>query len=467
MWCGKCYTSAPHPRFFTADPDNLFSEEGDDDRLVSGWKPKSSDKGRYRQGRDGDDLLVAFECDYCVFRKVYERPPDESLEKDRFGMGCIRRILLDSFWSRSRSTVNSNTYRYREIIRMSNALGFEAPYSSPGPLPRHDHCGYKLAILMVAKSLEPGRHSNTHMQWDTIRKLRASYSNQIRAAAVSNSTTLTLSDNKGSGYERVTVDPCGSLWFHRFMTGCKNRMGQDCRPNRAISSALIVELLRLTETRIRDADSFEDRERWVMAGAYFCFCFVVSLRSPEGLMTDLEGLIRFENSSDEFVIIPLKGQVKGESHTRQHLLHSVNVTDSGIEVRAWIRRLLMVHRVRGRTSGPAFIDPTTSIQSTTSDMNDSFLELLTDLFDSHRGLFGVDIESNVDISEKYHVFRSFRRGSESQAVAKRVAEADRYIVNRWKKKEAAGTKKANLPIDQHYVDVSLVKDSFLRYTKAM
>jgi hypothetical protein len=73
-------------------------------------------------------------------------------------------------------------------------------------------------------------------------------------------------------------------------------------------------------------------------------------------------------------------------------------------------------------------------------MNDWFVELLVELFESHRSLFGIDIESSVDVSERYNVFRSFRRGSESRAVAKRVDEADRYVVNCWKKKEAAGTK---------------------------
>ena len=306
------------------------------------------------------------------------------------------------------------------------------------------------------------------MQWDTIRKVRATFSNQIRAAAVSNSTTLTLSDNKGSGYERLTIDPCGSLWFSRFTTGCKNRMGQDCRPkNHAIGSSLMVQLRRLTETRIKDAELFEDRKRWVMAGCYLCFCLVVSLRSPEGLMTDLEGLTHYHNASDDFVIIPLRGKVKGENHTRQHLLHSVNVTDSGIDVRSWIQRLMTVHNFRGRMLGPAFVDPLTQSQSTTSDMSELFIELLVELFDSHRILFGVEIGSFVEVKDKYHVFRSFRRGSESQAVAKRIAEAARYVVNRWKKKEAAGTKKANLLIDQHYVHVSLVKDAFLRYTQAM
>ena len=97
-----------------------------------------------------------------------------------------------------------------------------------------------------------------------------------------------------------------------------------------------------------------------MAGAHFCLCFAVSLRSPEGLMTDLEGLTRYHEASDEFVVIPLIVQINGGNHTRHHLLHSVNTTDSGIEVRAWIQRLMAIHSIRGCTSGPAFIDPWTN-----------------------------------------------------------------------------------------------------------
>jgi hypothetical protein len=141
--------------------------------------------------------------------------------------------------------------------------------------------------------------------------------------------------------------------------------------------------------------------------------------------------------------------------------------DSGINVWSWVRRLLAIHLLRGRVDGPAFVDPASGNQSSSMDMNDLFLELLVDIYETHRPLFGVDVASSADVANKYHVFRSFRRGSESQAVAKRVDESDRYVVNRWKKKEAAGTKKANLPINQHYVDISLVKDAFLRYTQAM
>ena len=203
-----------------------------------------------------------------------------------------------------------------------------------------------------------------------------------------------------------------------------------------------------------------------MAGGFFCFCFVVSLRSPEGLLCDLEGLIDHFDDTRHYVIITLLGKVKGEHHSRQHLLPCVPVTSSGIEVKIWMKRVMTVHAIKGRTVGPLFVDPDGE-QSTTADMNDLLVEVLVELFDVQRNLFEVDIKTSGELHDKYNVFRSFRRGSESRAVAKGVSEADRFVVHRWKKKEASGSNKMSLPIDQMYVDISLVKDSFLRYTQAM
>ena len=100
-------------------------------------------------------------------------------------------------------------------------------------------------------------------------------------------------------------------------------------------------------------------------------------------------------------------------------------------------------------------------------MNDLFIELLTEIFDEHRDLFAVDIRTAPDVAENYHVYRSFRRGSESRAVSMEVSVSDRYQVNRWRRKEKATGSKMLQPIDQMYVDVALVKETFLRYTKAM
>ena len=191
MWCGSCYTSEETPSFHVADNENLYAPDGDDDRLTAGWKPKEGDRNRYSVARDGDDLMISFECDFCVFEKITGRMVVATSDRDRHLMGCIRRVILDAFWSRSRHTVTGNASRFREMISLSETLGFEPPYDPPGPLPSVDHCGYKVAVLMVAKSLLPGRHSVTHSQWDTIRKFKSTHSNQSRSGRTANSLTLT------------------------------------------------------------------------------------------------------------------------------------------------------------------------------------------------------------------------------------------------------------------------------------
>ena len=68
-------------------------------------------------------------------------------------------------------------------------------------------------------------------------------------------------------------------------------------------------------------------------------------------MVDVAGIREFGEASDEYVIIPLLGLVKGEDHTRQHLIHCVNLTDSGIHVRRLVSRLKSIHEISKRERG--------------------------------------------------------------------------------------------------------------------
>ncbi len=97
-------------------PGDQPQVEGDDeDRILSGWKPRKTDIGKFSKARNGDDLLVPFECDTCVFAKLFVREPEPiGNSKDAFAMGCIRRVVLDAFWSRATTTVEENTSRIRE-----------------------------------------------------------------------------------------------------------------------------------------------------------------------------------------------------------------------------------------------------------------------------------------------------------------------------------------------------------------
>ena len=332
---------------------------------------------------------------------------------DSLAMSCIRRINLDAFWSLARSTVEGNARQVRHGLALCKRMGFSAPYLRPEPLPSFDHCGCKVAIHMVLSSLGAGRYSTSHKQWDTIRKFRSCYSNQVRASAIANSRPYSVADDIGKNYQRFAIDPCGLLWFLRFMEGCRRRMGQDWRPNRAISVDLMQELLAGVEDHIKCAVNDEERDKQITAGGYFCFCYVTSLRGSEGLLTDLAGLWKHYDKSKPYVLITLLGRAKGEHHSQQHLLPCVPITRSGINVKLWIERLLYMHAIKRRTSGPIFVDGK-GYQSTTSQMNDSFLKVLGKIWERKPELFGPDIISLDDLHENYHVFRYLRLGSESR-----------------------------------------------------
>jgi hypothetical protein len=388
----------------------LTAADGDNNRLASGWIARKDDKERYVGARDGDNLLVSSKCDVCIFQKLWDREPNSELEVDKLAMMCIRRVNLDAFWSRAQSNVGGNAGKVREGLQQSEKLGLKGPYLAPGHYRRTIIAGTKWRCKSCSRQQEPGV-----------------------TLPATNSHPMTLADNNGSVYQRMSINPCGSLWFQRFMTGCRRRMGQDWRPNRAISVKIMSKLLKQVRDNVKATTTNKDWERWVMAGTYFAFCYVVGLRGPEGLLADLEGLNEHFSGTSKYVIIPLLGRVKGEHHSKQHLIPCVSVTDSGIEVESWMRQVLALHRIQGRTRGPLLLNKD-GYQSTTRDMNDLFLEALSEVFKKqHPELFAVDIKSTSDLFDKYNVFHSFRRGSESRAVAKKVSEPDRYIVHRWKR----------------------------------
>jgi hypothetical protein len=111
MWCGKVYCFLPTPDFHIADEDGRDSGAANDEGIfTSGWRPQMDDDTRYKSARNGDDLMVPFECGWCIFGKLFKRTPDISgtSDSDLFAMCCICRVVLDVFWSREPTTVRTN-----------------------------------------------------------------------------------------------------------------------------------------------------------------------------------------------------------------------------------------------------------------------------------------------------------------------------------------------------------------------
>jgi hypothetical protein len=410
--------------------------------------------------------MVPFECDLCVFRKLRRRSPDITDAGDSLLLACIRRINLDAFWSRSKYTVQGNKEKIATSLEMSKLVRLEGPYLVDGSLPDFDHCGYEVAIDTILYSRRPGRHSNEYTQFDTVRKLRTAYSNHCRSTAQANRSSWAIGDTKGK-YQRLGTDPCGSFWFYRFMEGLKRRMGQDWRPNKAISKALMLRVLIEADNRVEAAASPAEQNRWVVFYTYSMICYVVSLRGSEGLLIDLSGLNRkWDAGQNEYVVIALLGKIKGESGDRAHLLPSVPRTSSGIKVREKIKRLLDFKRSIGQVTGPAISDLKGKIFSSRS-LNDAFLEILEDLFDTHRELFPASVEDKETLRKRIQAYRTFRRTSDSVAIEMGVSQVDIDVVNRWQTLEKAKGSRPSRPMRQHYAELELLLRPFLRYTLAM
>jgi hypothetical protein len=312
-------------------------------------------------------------------------------------------------------------------------------------------------------------YSSDHTQYNTIRKIRTVYANHCQASPQANINPLSLGDDKGK-IQRFVQDGCSSYWYGRFTMGLKHRMGQDWRPNMALSTDLISTYLGEIEAKITAASSFRELNRWIMLGTYSVITYVISLRGSEGFLLDLGGLWKYQIDCEQqpsYFLIPLMGKVKGEHHDRCHLLPCSFQTKSRIKPYIWITRLKEVKLKQGFRDGPAISDEKGGRVLNSSTIDHGMHEVLEDLFMTHRHLFPSTIKSKEDVMANYHAFRSFRRSSDTRALNQGVQRDDIDLVNRWHQVEKAGGNRLSFDMRHHYAQYELLIDPFLRYTSAM
>jgi hypothetical protein len=172
VWCGACYVPHPLDKFHCYTPTD---EEGFD------WRPPE-DKQRHTQARDGDNLLTPFQCDLCSFQNLQHRNPQPGSPQDDMLLCCIRRANLDAVWGREPDTVQATLRSAKHIIVQWRQVGLQPVFPALGAFPVKDLLGMRVAIAMLLKSLEPGRYHNDYQQFETIRKLRAGFSNIFMAS---------------------------------------------------------------------------------------------------------------------------------------------------------------------------------------------------------------------------------------------------------------------------------------------
>ena len=393
MWCGGCYTSSPKHEFYikTLNVDATQEESATREILQEAWGNRHRPTSDYKQARDGDHLMVPFNCDLCVYRKLKGglSPKPESIQ-DELLLACIRRVNLDAFWSRATSTVRSNKDRIKSGLSLSLTLGLQGPYSFYGTTDEIDSSGFEVAIQMVMASRKAGKYSSEYTQWETIRKIRSSHATFSRCTPQGSREVLALSDEKGQ-IERFVQDGTASYWFARFFIGCKRRMGQEWKPNRALSTDQVTEVLKEVEERIKASETEEEINKWVVFSAYVAITYVLSLRGSEGFLLDLGSLKKhWRDGWPEYLVIGLLGKVKGEANERTHLLPCISETGSGIQVRNIVQRLFDLKTLQQELSdGPAISDRNGRVYSTVV-MDTCLLEVLESVFEKKKRVVSHD-----------------------------------------------------------------------------
>lgn len=454
VWHGRCYTPHPDEHFYY---HVATDEEGFD------WRPPEAFT-RYRQGRDGDHLVTTFQCDLCCFRNLHRRDPQPDLLADSLLLCAIRRANLDAMWGREPHTVNATLRAAKNMIAQWTKVGLAPQFPPLGPFPVCDSLGLGVAVAMLMKSLEPGRHSATYQQFETIRKLRAGFSNIYMASQEGVMGLRTVGGDKVNHY--LTHSPTQSKWFEMFSQGCVRRMGQDVRQDWAIPLPAMHALINALEGEWSTARSDDVRETVASLGAFALIGFCGSFRGSEVFLTDLHGLRKFMSETErlgrDHIVIPLLGRFKGEQNSRYHLSPMALTTSSGLPIQRWVKRLVEVREKAGRLHGPAFCDRAGGIAKS-FEYEAGFIDRLLEIQASNPEAVAPD----VDLPEQFGISRSFRRGATSVARARGVDDRQVQLINRWRTVESARGRKPSLPMHEHYSDISILIPEMVKFSKGL
>ena len=171
----------------------------------------------------------------------------------------ICRATLDSFWSRETSTVKASLGELKRDIKFSEELEMtpdEAGYPRRGPFPIQDNMGMNQAIIMLRRVREPGNYSKL-VQFNTARKHRSSYGNYWHSTPNVTTTSMFASEGRKS---MATNCPVYGHWYSRFIQGVHNRMGDDIRPDMAISIEVLHAMLKRLDRQWMEKTDFKAKK---------------------------------------------------------------------------------------------------------------------------------------------------------------------------------------------------------------
>lgn len=448
--------------FYVHQPDN------EDVGLV--WS-KDIARGQFVQGIEGAHLVVPFQCDLCWFRNIKSRDPLSSSLVDERLLHFIRRVNLDLIWAKSPGTYASARTGLNNILKSWKQLGLHPSIPPMGPWPLADNIGFLLALAELRYSQNEGKNRKSHLQFDTVRKLRTAYSHIHESSARAHDSQIVSFRGPRSEVFGTSTCPTQSKFFILFTRGLLLRMGRQTNVNLGLDFRILHCILDILNADFTDASATAEKIREaVMIACFLLFGFVLALRGHEIFMVEAHGMhshihLGRDMSPDKLkhVVIPLLGRFKNEDGARYHLMLSSAVTlNSCFNVRVWADRLAAILKREQRQVGPAFCHRNGTSYSS-SEMNDHFHTLLERIQLQRPDL----IPPELDVRFKYNIYRSLRRGSTARAKNMKVSQASIDLHNRWRSIEMLKGQRPKNSMSDYYTDLSLSLESILEYTQAL
>jgi hypothetical protein len=431
------------------------------------------DKDKFLTARNGDHLMCPFQCDLCHFRNLKDRDPFRDDYLDRNLLMAIRRSNLDSFWGRASSTVSNNLRSMLNTVRtMREDYGVtsDRPYFPPqGPHPLEDSFGMFAACVMLEHSLNPGMNEAT-VQFGTIRKTRSALSNYSNTTASALAESVMVGGMKGIRFN-FSKTPMYGLWFDRFKDGCHSRMGDDIRPDKAMSIELLLEIQKLCERKLFRCRTHASVLSVCLNAVFHIVSFVGGFRGEEMPMMSLDAIAKYlayvphPDPDLAHVMIALRGRVKGERKAEAcHLIPIVAETRSGLKPKLWVERAVEAYRRLGITHGWMFRD-SKGAPGRQKDYEPELFNLIETVIENE-SLPERLLPKDTVVHVEYGSGRSGRRGYATHATNEGISEKDIERLARWRSIENAGGKQANVGgTKESYSDIMQMLKTLLRATR--
>ena len=212
------------------------------------------------------------------------QPPEEGLD-DTYIM-LLRRANLDAIGGRAVATIEGRACTIARTVSICQKLRKTPSIPARGPMPLSNNIGMGLTVELLFHSITtvPRLKGESHIQYESVRRLRATSSSLWESSPAGTCEGSTFSSHMA----RITITSCPTQqkWFGLVMRGIESRMGYSTRRQQPLGIGVITKLLAMIREEAEDQEKTIGRE-YLKVGAAVATTVCASLCGSEVFMMEL------------------------------------------------------------------------------------------------------------------------------------------------------------------------------------